>query len=145
MRIQSAIALYLQATTSATYAICGVRSFWQIPTTKAAFPFNRIRKAGYQPIGLAIDSGSRTPAIAQIEIVSYAKSQEAAADLADATYTDLIAIVRQQIPVSSPQEALDPWVTRVMPSDEEDIVNEELREEGIFAEGRTYQVHYTYL
>ncbi len=145
MRIQSAIALYLQAATSESFAICGARSFWQIPTQQAAFPFNRVRKAGHSPTGISMDSAARTPAAAQIEVVSYAKSQAGAADLADAVYNDLMAIGRIQIPVSSPQGALDPYVTRVLPGDEEDVVSDELREEGIFAELRVYQVHYKYL
>ena len=144
MRIQSAIVAYLQQASTATYALVASRTSWAIPETNPALPFIRVRKAGHRPLAKAMATQTQYPSEANIEIIAYAKSQDGAADIMDAVTADLLAVISQRLPVTSPVTAGVPWVNMIHVADEEDLVSEEARAKGIFAEARTYSVIYDF-
>ena len=141
MRIQEAIVRQLQQTTTATYALAGTRIYWAITAKDPTLPFVRVRKAAHTPITSGI-LPRRLPATATLEIVAYAKSQDAAADLADAITADLISWVNADMPATSPVTAGAVRVQGIKPGDEVDLVSEDALALNIFAESREFFVHY---
>lgn len=143
LRLQSALAQQLRLTTTATYALVGARSFWSVPAQGAEYPYVLLRKSGHRPQmdGLAY---RRTPATMDIEVVAYGKTQESASNVAQAVCDDLILLARCAVPITSPATSGAPWVSAVIPGTEEDLVSDEMRSLGIFAEARTYSVDYDY-
>ena len=140
MRVQEAIVRQLQQTTTAAYAIAGLRTYWAITAKDPVLPFIRVRKSGHEPLLQGFKS-RRLPANTTIEIVSYAKSQDAAADLAEAIATDLIGFTGL-MPNTSPVTAGAIYVSQVDPGNEEDLVSEDAVALNIFAESREYTVRY---
>lgn len=140
MRLQEALVRQLQQTSTATYAIVGTKVFWSITSKDPAPPFVRIRKVGHRPMTLGLQS-RRLPADMTIEVVSYAKSQDGAADLADAIAADLINY-NGVMPLTSPPTAGALHVHGIQPGNEEDLVSEDALALNIFAESREYLVRY---
>lgn len=143
MRIQSAIVAHLQQTSAATYALVGLKVYWAIPVSNPTPPYVVVLKTSHQPLASAMQS-HRFPANASIETIAVAKTQEGAADIADAISADLIAIDRAIVPNTSPPTAGAPFVNGITPEDESDLVNEEMRDKNLFAESRSYSVRYDY-
>jgi hypothetical protein len=141
--IQSAIVSHLNGAGTAMFAAIGARAYWATPPASPAPSFVRVRKAGHRPLALGMDAPRRWPAIAEIEIVAYAKSQDLAADLMDAVSSDVLALYGA-VPNTSPPTSGAPYVTAVEPSEEEDIVSEEARIKGLFLEAHLYLVTYEY-
>ncbi len=84
-----------------------------------------------------------------IEVVTYAKSQEEAADLADAVAKDFIGDPALDIPPfnglmpsTSPPTSGALHVSGIQPGTEEDLVSEDALALNIFAESREYLVRY---
>ena len=140
MRIQEAIVRQLQQTTTATYAIVGTRVYWAISAKDPTLPFVRVRKSAHEPLSVGMQS-RRLPAMATIEIVAYAKSQEGAAALAEAVAADLDAYTGD-MPNTSPATAGAAHVSQIEPGTEEDLVSEEALALNIYAEAREYLVRY---
>lgn len=140
MRLQECLVRQLQLTTSATYAIVGTKTFWSITNKDPVPPFVRLRKVGHRPLTNGLKS-RRLPAEMSIEVVTYAKSQEAAADLADAVASDLIDF-NGLMPNTSPVTAGAIHVSGIQPGTEEDLVSEDALALNIFAESREYLVRY---
>lgn len=140
MRVQEAIVRQLQLSTTATYAIVGTRTFWSVTGKNPEIPFVRVRKSGHLPQSQGMVS-RRLPGNANIEVICYAKSQDAAADLADAVAADLTTF-RGKMPGTSPVTSGAIYVSQVEPGNEEDLVTEELFDRNIFAEAREYIVRY---
>lgn len=137
MRIQEAVVLELQQTTSATYAICGTRIYWNAQPKNTTIPMVRIRKANYEPMLAGIPQ-ARTPGTYTVEVIAIAKSQDGAADLAEAVASDLVGF-SGVMPNTSPATAgaID---CKVYPLAEEDLVDEEMLQLGLFAEARSYSI-----
>jgi hypothetical protein len=140
MRLQECIIRQLRQTTSATYAIVGTKTFWSITSKDLNPPFVRVRKVGHRPLTNGLQS-RRLPAEMSVEIVAYAKSQENAADLADAVAADLINF-NGPMPSTSPATSGALHVQGIQPGTEEDLVSEEALALNIFAESREYLVRY---
>jgi hypothetical protein len=140
MRLQECLVRQLQLSTTATYAIVGTKVFWSITAKDPNPPFVRIRKVGHRPLTNGLQS-RRLPAEMAIEVVAYAKSQEAAADLADAIAADLINY-NGLMPSTSPATSGALHVNGIQPGGEEDLVSEEALALNIFAESREYLVRY---
>jgi hypothetical protein len=140
MRIQEAIVRHLQLTGTATQAIVGTRTFWNITAKDPVLPFVRVRKLDHRPLSGGMQA-RRLPAETTIEVVAYAKSQESAATLAEAVADDLIGYTGQ-MPPTSPVTAGALHIGIIEPQNEEDLVSEEAAAMNIFAEARTYLVHY---
>ena len=140
MRVQEAVVRHLQRATTATYAIAGTRVYWAITAKDPVLPFVRVRKSGHEPM-LGGFIARRLPAAATLEIVAYAKSQDAAADLAEAIASDLIGY-HGDMPLTSPVTAGAIFVAQVDPGSEEDLVSEEALALNIFAESREFTIRY---
>jgi hypothetical protein len=140
VRIQEAIVKQLQQTSTATYAIVGTKVYWGISGPDPTPPYVRLRKAGHSAIASGL-TGLRLPARATIEVISFGKSQEAAADLADAVASDLIGYCAD-MPNTSPPTSGAVRVSGIEPSDESDLMSEEALEKNLFAESREYFVDY---
>lgn len=151
MRVQEAIVRQLQQVTTATYAITSVGPksvardganfiFWAILAKNPELPFVRVRKSAHEP-QLKGFVARRLPANATIEIVGYAKSQDAAADLMDAVTADLVPFTGL-MPNTSPPTSGAITVSQVEVGTEEDLVSEESLERNIFAEAREFVVRY---
>jgi hypothetical protein len=74
MRIQEAIVRHLQLTGTATQALVGQRTYWNITAKDPVLPFVRVRKLDHRPIASGLQA-RRLPAETTIEVVAYAKSQ----------------------------------------------------------------------
>jgi hypothetical protein len=140
MRIQEAIVRHLQLTGTATQALVGHRTYWNITAKDPVLPFVRVRKLDHRPIASGLQA-RRLPAETTIEVVAYAKSQEQAATLSEAVSADLIGYTGE-MPLTSPVTAGAVHIGIIDPQNEEDLVSEEAAAMNIFAEARTYLVHY---
>jgi len=140
MRIQEAVVRQLQQTTTATYAIVGSRVYWNISAKDPVIPFIRVRKSAHEPLAVGLQS-RRLPAVATIEIVAYAKTQEGAATLAEAVAADLDAYTGD-MPNTSPATAGAVHIHQIEPGTEEDLVSEEALSLNIYAEAREYLIRY---
>lgn len=142
MRLQSGLVTHLQQSGTATMTIVGAASkiMWSITPKDPNPPFVRLRKTGHRPMTLGIKS-RRLPAEMTIEAVAYAKSQEAAADLADAIAADLIGY-NGPMPLTSPPTAGALHVSGIEPGTEEDLISEDALALNIYAEARLYLVRY---
>jgi hypothetical protein len=140
MRIQEAVVRQLQQASTATYAIVGTRTYWNISAKDPVLPFNRVRKSGHDPISVGLQS-RRLPAMATIEIVSYAKTQQEAAALAEAVESDLSGFTGD-MPNTSPATAGAVHIHQIEPGTEEDLVSEEALSLNIYAEAREYLIRY---
>ena len=142
MRVQEAVVRQLAQSSSATYALASTRVYWNVLPKNPVLPFVRVSKSAKRPIiqGLTFVSD---PSIVDIQIGCFAKTQEAAADLADAVTADLsgYGTVWQSLPLTSP--VTDGALTaKIEPTGEEDVVNvDELTELVIAGEVRTFSVH----
>lgn len=140
MRIQEALVRQLQQTTTATYAIVGTKIYWGISGRDPTPPYVRLRKSGHQPLALGM-TGNRLPARATVEVICFAKSQDGAADLADAVSSDLIGYCAD-MPNTSPATSGAVRVSGIDPGDEQDLMSEEALEKNLFAESREFIVDY---
>lgn len=141
MRVQEAITRQLSQTSSATYALCGTRVYWNLLPKNPTFPMVRISKTAKRPIIQGLTFASE-PSITDIQIGCFAKTQEAAADLADAVSSDLstYGTVWQALPLTSP--VTSGYLTvKIEPTGEEDLISDDLVELGIAGEARTFSVH----
>lgn len=141
MRVQEAIVRELIKTTTATYALCGTRIYWNLLPKNPAFPFVRVSKTGKRPIlqGLTFTA---EPSITDLQISCFAKTQEAAADLADAVSADLDGYGTSWLALPDTAPATSGALTvKIEPTGEEDLISEDLIELGIAGEARTFSVH----
>ena len=141
MRVQEAITRQLAKTDSATYAICATRVYWNLIPKNPTFPFVRVSKVAKRCLiqGLTFTAD---PSITDIQIGCFAKTQEGAADLADAVSSDLsgYGTVWAALPNTTP--ATDGALTaKIDPTGEEDLISDDLIELGIAGEARTFSVH----
>lgn len=141
MRVQEALVRQLTQTSSATYAIVGTRVYWNIIPKNPQFPLVRISKTGKRSIiqGLTFTSD---PSITDIQAGCFAKTQEGAADLADAVDSDLSSYGAEwkSLPLTSPVTG-DALTAKIEPTGEEDLISDDLIELGVAGEARTFSVH----
>ena len=141
MRVQEALVRELTKTTSATYAIVGTRVYWNLIPKNPQFPMVRISKTAKRSIiqGLTFTS---EPSITDVQIGCFAKTQEGAADLADAITTDLAGYGTTwgTLPLTSPVTG-DALTAKIEPTGEEDLISDDLVELGVAGEARTFSVH----
>jgi len=141
MRVQEAITRQLAQTSSATYAVCGTRVYWNLLPKNPVLPFVRVSKTAKRAIiqGLTFTS---EPSITDIQIGCFAKTQEAAADLADAVTADLstYGTIWQALPLTSPVTG-GALTAKIEPTGEEDLISDDLIELGVAGEARTFSVH----
>ena len=143
MRLQTAICEYLTTDGTATEAIAGQRIWWAREAKEPVGPLIRVRKVGHVTLCGGIAQHPRTPAVMTVSIASIAKSQETAAELAEAVAADLIGY-RNFMPSTSPATSGAPWVAEVAPGSEEDSLSDDLIELGLYAEVREYAITYEY-
>jgi hypothetical protein len=141
VRVQEAITRQLAKTDSATYAIASTRVYWNLLPKNPTLPFVRVSKTAKRPIiqGLTFASD---PSITDVVIGCFAKTQQAAADLADAVSSDLsgCGTVWAALPNTTP--ATDGSLTvKIEPTGEEDLISDDLIELGVAGEARTFSVH----
>jgi len=141
MRVQEAITRQLAQTSSATYALAGTRVYWNLIPKNPTFPMVRISKTAKRSIIQGITFASE-PSITDIQIGCFAKTQEAAADLADAVSSDLstYGTIWQALPLTSPVTG-DALTAKIEPTGEEDLISDDLIELGVAGEARTFSVH----
>jgi hypothetical protein len=141
MRVQEAIVRELTKTTTATYALASTRVYWNLLPKNPTFPFVRVSKVSKRPIlqGLTFVG---EPSITDIQVGCFAKTQEAAADLADAVYADLAGYgtTWQSLPLTSPVTG-DALTAKIEPTGEEDLISDDLIDLGVAGEARTFSVH----
>lgn len=141
MRVQEAITRQLAKTDAATYAICGTRVYWNLTPKNPTLPFVRISKTAKRPLlqGLTM---AADPAIIDIQIGCFAKTQEGAADLADAVSSDLSGYGTTWSSLPNTTPATDGALTvKIEPTGEEDLISDEMIDFGIAGEARTFSVH----
>ncbi len=141
MRVQEAIVRQLAQTSSATYALASTRVYWNLMPKNPTLPFVRISKTAKRPIIQGLTFAGE-PSITDISVGCFAKTQESAADLADAVTTDLSSYgtVWQSLPLTSP--VTDGALTaKIEPTGEEDLISDDLIELGVAGEARTFSVH----
>lgn len=141
MRVQEAIVRQLAQTSSATYALCGVRVYWNLLPKNPVLPFVRISKTAKRTIIQGLTFAGE-PSITDISVGCFAKTQEAAADLADAVTADLAryGTVWTSLPLTSP--VTDGALTaKIEPTGEEDLISDDLIDLGVAGEARTFSVH----
>ena len=141
MRVQEAVVRQLTQADSATYALASNRVYWNLLPKNPAFPFVRISKTSKRPILQGLTFASE-PSITDISVGCFAKTQEAAADLADAVTADLSGYGTEwkSLPLTSP--VTDGALTaKIEPTGEEDLISDDLIELGVAGEARTFSVH----
>lgn len=141
MRVQEAIVRELQQTTTATYALASTRIYWNLIPKNPTLPFVRVSKVAKRPIiqGLIFTS---EPSITDVQIGCFAKTQEAAADLADAVSADLDGYGTSWLALPDTTPATSGALTaKIEPTGEEDLSSEDLIELGVAGEARTFSVH----
>lgn len=141
MRVQEAIVRQLAQTSSATYALASTRVYWNLMPKNPTLPFVRISKTAKRPIIQGLTFAGE-PSITDISVGCFAKTQEAAADLADAVSADLAGYgtVWTSLPLTSP--VTDGALTaKIEPTGEEDLISDDLIELGVAGEARIFSVH----
>lgn len=131
----------LAQTSSATYALASTRVYWNLMPKNPTLPFVRISKTAKRPIIQGLTFAGE-PSITDISVGCFAKTQEAAADLADAVTADLAGYgtVWTSLPLTSP--VTDGALTaKIEPTGEEDLISDDLIELGVAGEARTFSVH----
>ena len=141
MRAAEAIVRQLVQTTTATYAIAGARVYWNVIPKNPTFPFVRVAKVAFQPLITGLQF-RRDPGIPQIDVICLAKTQETAADLADAVTSDLTAYfnVFTELPLTSPATN-GALMAKIEPTGEQDLLDDDMIELGIAGEVRSFSVH----
>lgn len=141
MRVQEAIVRELTQTDTATYALASTRVYWNLLPKNPVLPFVRISKTSKRPIIQGLTFASE-PSITDIQIGCFAKTQEAAADLADAVTTDLsgYGTTWGTLPDTTPATA-GALTAKIEPTGEEDLISDDLVELGVAGEARTFSVH----
>lgn len=131
----------LAQTSSATYALASTRVYWNLMPKNPTLPFVRISKTAKRPIIQGLTFAGE-PSITDISVGCFAKTQEAAADLADAVSADLAGYgtVWTSLPLTSP--VTDGALTaKIEPTGEEDLISDDLIELGVAGEARIFSVH----
>lgn len=141
MRVQEAIVRQLQQTSAATYALASTRIYWNLLPKNPSFPFVRVTKTAKRSIIEGLTFASE-PSITEVQIGCFAKTQEGAADLADAVAADLstYGTVWQALPLTSPVTS-GSLTAKIEPTGEEDLISDDLLELGVAGEARTFSVH----
>ncbi len=141
MRVQEAVVRQLAQTSSSTYALASTRVYWNLLPKNPVLPFVRISKTAKRPIIQGLTFAGE-PSITDISVGCFAKTQEAAADLADAVTADLAGYgtVWTSLPLTSP--VTDGALTaKIEPTGEEDLISDDLIDLGVAGEARTFSVH----
>lgn len=141
MRVQEAVVRQLAQTSSSTYALASTRVYWNLLPKNPVLPFVRISKTAKRPIIQGLTFAGE-PSITDISVGCFAKTQEAAADLADAVSADLAGYgtVWTSLPLTSP--VTDGALTaKIEPTGEEDLISDDLIELGVAGEARIFSVH----
>lgn len=141
MRAAEAIVRHLAQSTTDTYAIAGARVYWNTMPKNPTFPLVRVSKTGFRPLIQGFQF-ARDPGITDIQVVCIAKTQEEAADLADAVTSDLSSYFDEwtELPLTSPATA-GALTAKVEPTGEQDILDDDMVEYGVAGEARTFSVH----
>lgn len=141
MRAAEAIVRQLSQTTTDTYAITGTRIYWNVIPKNPTFPMVRVSKNSFQPLQQGLQF-KRDPGITGVQVVCLAKTQEQAADLADAVNADLADYFNDwvSLPLTSP--ATNGALTaKIEPTGESDLLDDDMIELGIAGEARSFAVH----
>jgi hypothetical protein len=141
MREAEAIVRQLEQTSTATYAIAGTRIYWNTLPKNPTFPLVRVSKISFQPLIQGL-SFARNPGIAGVQVIALAKTQEEAADLADAITADLAAYCDEwtDLPLTSPPTS-GALAAKIEPTGEQELLDDDMVEYGLAGEARTFSVH----
>jgi hypothetical protein len=141
VRVQEAIVRELTKAGSATAALVDTRVYWNLLPKNPTFPFVRISKTAKRPLIQGLTFAGE-PSITDIQVGCFAKTQEAAADLADAVSADLSSYgtTWRSLPLTSPVTD-DALTVKIEPTGEEDLISDDLIDLGVAGEARTFSVH----
>lgn len=141
MRAAEAIVRQLSQSTTDTYAIVGSRVYWNTLPKNPTFPLVRVSKTAFRPLIQGLQF-ARDPGITDVQVVCLAKTQEQAADLADAVTADLAAYFETwtDLPLTSPATS-GALAAKIEPTGEQDMLDDEMVEYGIAGEARAFSVH----
>lgn len=140
LEIQPAVVMHLSSPTTATHAIAGESVFWASIGKDPTPPFVRVFKSAFRSQASGL-KGRRLPGQATVTVVSFAKSQQLASELANAFSSDLIGY-NGIMPNTSPPTAGALHVAGIEPGTEEDVMSSELYEKNLFAEARDFLIDY---
>lgn len=141
MRAAEAIVRQLSQTTTATYEIVGTRIYWNVIPKNPTFPLVRVSKISFQPLIQGLQF-ARDPGITGVQVIALAKTQEEAADIADAINTDLSAYFVQwtELPLTSPATS-GALTAKIEPTGEQELLDDDMIEYGVAGELRSFSVH----
>ena len=141
MRAAEAIVRQLVQTTTATYAIAGTRIYWNTMPKNPTFPLVRVAKISFQPLIQGLQF-ARDPGVTGVQVIAIAKTQEEAADLADAITADLDGYFEEwtDLPLTSPATS-GALTAKIEPTGEQDLLDDDMVELGLAGEARTFSVH----
>jgi hypothetical protein len=100
-----------------------------------------VEKTSFQPLIQGLQF-ARDPGITGVNVICMAKTQEAAADLADAVTSDLSAYFIQftELPLTSPATS-GAFKAKIEPTGEQDLLDDDMIEYNVAGEARSFSVH----